>query len=45
MAHHITSDLKKVKDLLDNKDQFIIPDFQRGFVWQRMKLIHYSIRD
>ena len=33
MAHQITSELKRVKDLLDNKDQFIIPDFQRGFVW------------
>lgn len=32
MAHQITSELKRVKDLLDNKDQFIIPDFQRIFV-------------
>lgn len=38
MAHLITSELKKVKDLLDNKDQFIIPDFQRGFVWAKNEI-------
>lgn len=38
MAHQITSELKRVKDLLDNKDQFIIPDFQRGFVWAKNEI-------
>ena len=38
MAYKITSELKRVKDLLDNKDQFIIPDFQRGFVWAKNEI-------
>ncbi|WP_277292672.1 DUF262 domain-containing protein [Veillonella caviae] len=29
----ITSVMKNIKGILDNKNQFIIPDFQRSFVW------------
>lgn len=29
----ITSCMKDIKGLLDNKNQFVIPDFQRSFVW------------
>ena len=29
----ITSLMKDVKGILDNKNQFVIPDFQRSFVW------------
>ena len=39
MNKSIDCQLKKVIDLLNNKDQYIMPDFQRGFVWGKMKLI------
>ncbi|WP_295787723.1 DUF262 domain-containing HNH endonuclease family protein [uncultured Veillonella sp.] len=29
----ITSELKTLNDILDNENTFIIPDFQRSFVW------------
>lgn len=29
----ITSLMKDIKGILDNKNQFVIPDFQRSFVW------------
>lgn len=29
----ITSIMKDIKGILDNKNQFVIPDFQRSFVW------------
>ena len=29
----ITSIMKNIKGILDNKNQFVIPDFQRSFVW------------
>ena len=29
----ITSLMKNIKGILDNKNQFVIPDFQRSFVW------------
>ena len=38
MDKSIKCDLKKVIDLLNNKDQYIIPDFQRGFVWGKNEI-------
>lgn len=34
----ITSELKSLKDLLDNDHQFRIPDFQRDFVWTQKEI-------
>lgn len=34
----ITSTMKTLKEILDNADTFIIPDFQRSFVWGRTEV-------
>ena len=38
MNKSIDCQLKKVIDLLNNKDQYIMPDFQRGFVWGKNEI-------
>lgn len=34
----ITSIMKNIKGILDNKNQFVIPDFQRSFVWTEKEI-------
>ena len=39
----ITSIMKDIKGILDNKNQFVIPDFQRSFVWTAENETHFLL--